>query len=40
MTVDRLRADMSNDEFVRWSVFYQRKAQREEQALNEAKRRR
>ena len=30
MTVDRLRAGMSNDEFVRWQVYYARKAQREE----------
>lgn len=30
MTVDRLRQEMSNDEFVRWSTYYARKAQREE----------
>lgn len=39
MTVARLRAEMSNDEFVRWSVFYGRKAAREELALAEAKKR-
>jgi hypothetical protein len=30
MTVDRLRQEMSSDEFNRWGVFYARKAQREE----------
>jgi hypothetical protein len=30
MTVGRLRAEMDNGEFVRWSVYYARKAQREE----------
>ncbi len=30
MTVARLRAEMSNDEFVRWSIYYARKAQRQE----------
>lgn len=29
-SVARLRAGMSNDEFVRWQVFYARKAQRQE----------
>lgn len=28
LTVARLRAEMSNDEFVRWSVFLARRAQR------------
>lgn len=28
MTVARLRAEMSNDEYVQWSVYYGRKAQR------------
>jgi len=30
MTVATLRATMSNDEFVRWSIYYARIAQREE----------
>lgn len=30
MTVARLRAEMSNQEFVYWSRFYMRKAQRDE----------
>lgn len=30
MTVARLRADMDNGEFVRWHMYYARKAQREE----------
>lgn len=30
MTVATLRASMSNDEFVRWGVYYARIAQREE----------
>lgn len=30
MTVARLRAEMSNDEFVRWEVYYARIAQRAE----------
>lgn len=30
MTVGRMRAEMPNDEFVRWSVYFGRKAQREE----------
>jgi len=30
MTVARLRAEMDNGEFIRWQVFYARKAQREE----------
>jgi hypothetical protein len=32
MTVGALRGQMSADEFVRWSIYYQRKAQREELA--------
>lgn len=28
MTVARLRAEMGNDEFVRWAVYHGRKAQR------------
>jgi hypothetical protein len=37
MTVARLRADMDNGEFVRWSVYYARKAQREEMERLKAK---
>lgn len=32
MTVARLRAEMSNSEFVYWTRFYARKQQREELA--------
>lgn len=32
MTVGALREQMGNAEFVRWSVYYQRIAQREEMA--------
>lgn len=32
MTVARLREEMSAEEFGRWSMYYQRKAQREELA--------
>ncbi|WP_269638755.1 hypothetical protein [Micromonospora chokoriensis] len=28
MTVARMRAEMSNDEYVQWSIFYARRAQR------------
>lgn len=35
MTVGRLRMVMSNDEFIRWGVYYARIAQREE--LEQAK---
>ena len=37
MTVGRLRAEMSQDEFMRWGVYYGRKAQREELAQLQAK---
>jgi len=30
MTVRQLRTEMPNDEFVRWQVYYGRKAQRQE----------
>lgn len=30
MTVARLRAEISADEFARWGVYYGRKAQREQ----------
>jgi hypothetical protein len=40
MTVDRLRAEMSSEEFMRWGVFYGRKAQREELAQKKAEKRR
>jgi hypothetical protein len=32
MTVARLRAEMSADEFMRWSIYYGRLAQREQMA--------
>lgn len=32
MTVAALRRDMSNDEFVRWAVYFARRAQRQELA--------
>lgn len=32
MTVARLRAEMPNDEFVRWGIYYARKAQNAELA--------
>jgi hypothetical protein len=38
MTVEEMRERMSNEEFVRWSVYYGRKAQREELAAKSAKR--
>lgn len=36
MTVARMRAEMSNQEFVYWSRFYMRKAQREELEMKRA----
>jgi hypothetical protein len=30
MTVARLRAEMSNEEFMRWGIYFGRKAQRAE----------
>lgn len=30
LTVARLRAEMSNDEFLRWSIFFARKSQRDQ----------
>lgn len=30
LTVARLRAEMSNDEFVRWAIYFARKGQRRE----------
>ncbi|MEH1013047.1 hypothetical protein V6U90_08040 [Micromonospora sp. CPCC 206060] len=38
MTVARMRAEMPNDEFVRWGVYYQRKAQRAELEALKARR--
>ena len=35
MTVARLRAEMSNDELLRWSVFYARRRQLEELAAKQ-----
>jgi hypothetical protein len=40
MTVARLRAEMSNDEYLRWGIYYGRKAQREELAVKRAQWRR
>lgn len=37
MTVGRLRQEMTNDEFVRWSVYFGRKAQRAELAALQRK---
>lgn len=37
MTRDRLRTEMSNEEFLHWSVYYARKAQREELETLKAK---
>ena len=37
MTVARLRAEMGNDEYVRWQVWFARKTQREELELLKAK---
>ena len=37
MTVGRLRQEMSAEEFMRWSVYYGRKAQRQELATLQAK---
>ena len=36
MTVARLRREMSNDELLRWSVFYARRRQLEELAAKRA----
>ena len=33
MTVERMRREMSQDEFMRWAVFHGRKAQRRELAM-------
>lgn len=33
MTVSAMREEMSNDEYVRWHIYYARKAQREEMEL-------
>ncbi|XTZ16417.1 hypothetical protein ACQSSU_03165 [Micromonospora echinospora] len=37
MTVAALRAEMTNDEFLRWSIYYARKAQRAELEMLKAK---
>lgn len=37
MTVAALRAEMPNDEFVRWAMWYQLKWQREELEIAKAK---
>lgn len=36
-TVARMRAEMTNQEFLEWGVFYARKAQREELEMTRAK---
>lgn len=33
MTVGRMREEMSAEEYLRWSMFYQREAQRDELAM-------
>jgi hypothetical protein len=37
MTVARLRAEMGNDEYVWWNVYYGRQAQRDELAMKSAR---
>jgi hypothetical protein len=37
MTVARLRAEMPNEEYVRWVVYYGRKAQREQLEAQKAR---
>ena len=37
MTVDQLRRDMSAEEFMRWSVYHGRRAQKQELAMLKAK---
>lgn len=37
MTVARLRVEMGNQEFIEWSVYYGRKAQREKLETAKAK---
>lgn len=37
MTVERLRIEMSAEEYIRWGVYYRRKAQRKEIELHKAK---
>lgn len=38
MTVEEMRERMSNEEFVRWGVYFGRKAQREELAMKQGRR--
>jgi hypothetical protein len=40
MTVAEMRQRMGNAEFVKWGVFYQRRANREKKAARQARRRR
>jgi hypothetical protein len=35
-TVAAMRAEMGNDEYVRWAIYYGRKAQRQELAMKMA----
>lgn len=37
MTVGRLRAEMGHDEFVRWKVYYGRRAQEQQLQAERAK---
>lgn len=37
MTVERMHREMSNAEYVRWELYYARKAQREELAMKSGK---
>jgi hypothetical protein len=37
LTVRRLRAEMDQQEFLEWGVFYARKAQREELEMSKAR---
>jgi hypothetical protein len=38
MSVERLRREMSNDELLRWSVYFARRRQEEELAAKQAAR--
>lgn len=37
MSVARMRAELSNDEFVRWHIFLKRREQREEMAMKKGR---
>ena len=36
MTVERLEADMSADEFIEWSVYHQIESERQKRAMRDA----